>query len=133
MKKISRKDAIKQNLKYYFTNKACPAGHITKRKVHNATCYTCAQLARNTHESSLWAKAIQKLGGKCITCGFNDIRALQIDHVKGGGVREHRKLGANAVYRLVLLDTKGLFQCLCANCNWIKRRENNENGNYLEL
>lgn len=70
------------------------------------------------------------LGNKCIHCGFNDIRALQIDHINGGGVKELRSTGNRCVYYNRVLksvqDGDNKYQLLCANCNWIKRHENNE-------
>lgn len=67
-------------------------------------------------------------------CGFDDVRALQIDHVNGGGTKELKgggaKLGAyywNVVIKSVL-NNENKYQLLCANCNWIKRVENNENA-----
>lgn len=77
--------------------------------------------------SVLRKAAIEKLGSICIRCGFSDIRALQIDHVEGGGVRELRALGSHGVYRKVMECPPGIYQLLCANCNWIKRYEQNEN------
>lgn len=73
--------------------------------------------------------AITLLGGICKKCGFDDIRALQIDHVNGGGKKEILQKGGvvylNLVIRSILAgETK--YQLLCANCNWIKRWENNE-------
>jgi hypothetical protein len=75
---------------------------------------------------------IKKMGEKCVKCGFNDYRALQIDHINGGGGKE-RKLGRNnqgKVYRTILLSSmeeiKNKYQLLCANCNWIKKCENDE-------
>jgi len=47
-------------------------------------------------------KVVDSLGGVCVRCGFSDIRALQIDHIKNK------------------------YQLLCANCNWIKRYEDKE-------
>ena len=51
----------------------------------------------------------------------------QIDHVNGGGAKEHKAM-PNSVkfYRKVFEDTTGMYQLLCANCNWIKRAENKE-------
>lgn len=71
---------------------------------------------------------IQKLGGCCRHCGFTDVRALQIDHVLGGGNKELKNgRGAGLKYDYeVLRDTDGKYQLLCANCNWIKRHENKE-------
>ena len=66
-------------------------------------------------------------GGKCMRCGFADSRALQVDHVNGGGHKEHRSHGAMGVYkRAILLIGTGEYQLLCANCNWIKVHEQEE-------
>mgnify|MGYP001577497613 FL=1 len=71
-----------------------------------------------------------KFGNKCAHCGFADKRALQIDHVHGGGAIEGRKIGSHQdkFYRKVLADTEGRYQLLCANCNWIKRAAGREYG-----
>jgi hypothetical protein len=79
---------------------------------------------------ALRAKVLDALGGKCKSCGFADERALQIDHINGGGQRERKAMGYRAGYphtyfTRILADPDFLskYQCLCANCNWIKRRE----------
>jgi hypothetical protein len=74
-------------------------------------------------------KLIELLGGKCIRCGFSDIRALQIDHISGHGSKELHKKGNITTYRQYLASpglAKSQLQVLCANCNWIKRAENKE-------
>lgn len=74
-------------------------------------------------------KLILELGGKCSNCGYSDIRALQLDHIKGGGTKERKKLSAYSVYLKYLKNigkTKKILQILCANCNWIKIHENQE-------
>lgn len=78
-------------------------------------------------------RAHEALGGKCLHCGFADARALQIDHVAGGGAKElragRRKGSIGTYYKRVLVAAEqgtGEFQLLCANCNWIKRHENDE-------
>jgi len=73
---------------------------------------------------------LKKLGEKCIQCGFDDKRALQIDHINGDG-HEERDLqkSTNTYYRHVIRsieNNEGKYQLLCANCNWIKRIEHNE-------
>ena len=71
-------------------------------------------------------KAVETLGGKCIRCGFADVRALQVDHVNGGGLQDLRDRGnRHGIYRAVIANEPG-YQLLCANCNWIKKAENNE-------
>ena len=76
-----------------------------------------------SHE--LRKKVLMFLGGKCKRCGFEDVRALQIDHVNGGGAKEIRRLGATSMYRRVFRHPEE-YQLLCANCNWIKREERGE-------
>ena len=73
--------------------------------------------------------AITRLGDVCVRCGFSDERVLQIDHVNGNGRREQRAIGVQGIYRKIRdgIDLNH-YQCLCANCNWIKRAEKGEDG-----
>ena len=79
----------------------------------------------------------EALGSRCILCGFNDKRALQVDHVNGKGRQERRLLNKpGAMYFRYILNSiqageHNKYQLLCANCNWIKRVKNNEQGGYL--
>ncbi len=79
-------------------------------------------------------EVVELFGGKCVKCGFSDIRALQMDHVNGkkGMPRSIRKRGGHYLYRNIITGkvSKDLFQLLCANCNWIKRAENDEHRPY---
>ena len=72
-------------------------------------------------------KAIAILGGKCVVCGFNDIRALQIDHINGGGLKENKSIGNGGIIRKILRGDTQDYQLLCANHNWIKKHEKQEN------
>lgn len=62
-------------------------------------------------------------GGKCNQCGFDDYRALVIDHVNNNG-NEERKSGLkhpNEFYRHIIKNNfPSDYQILCANCNTIK-------------
>ena len=82
---------------------------------------------QRSHTRTQRARAIAALGGKCRRCGFSDYRALQIDHRHSNGRLERRSLKDNkiAFYKLVLANAHD-YQCLCANCNWIKRDEEHE-------
>jgi len=71
-------------------------------------------------------KAIELLGGICTRCGFSDPRALQIDHIKGGGGKEILAHSSDYIARRICRGESEDYQLLCANCNWIKRVENNE-------
>lgn len=85
-------------------------------------------LIKRLEYAQLKKEVLLKLGNKCFLCGFSDPRALQIDHVNGGGskVRLLIKRNWHKFYREVLIDKSGLYQLLCANCNWIKRYEKKE-------
>lgn len=80
------------------------------------------------------------LGGRCMNpnCkwvnddgsrGCTDERCLQIDHINGDGTK-CRALAGNAYthFKNVIADPDRAktHQLLCANCNWIKRDENQE-------
>ena len=76
------------------------------------------------------------MGSCCAKCGFNDHRALQIDHINGDGKEERIKYGGrsrNKWYEAVvesLRNCENRYQLLCANCNWIKRAENCESSKF---
>jgi hypothetical protein len=73
---------------------------------------------------------LKLLGRKCIRCGFSDLRALQIDHINGNGRKEVKSFpNSFTFYKYVLKQIQSGskdYQCLCANCNQIKRYENKE-------
>jgi hypothetical protein len=79
------------------------------------------------YQNDLRQKVLAALGGVCVKCGFEDERVLQVDHIAGNGADERREVGrgSRAIYKKVLKDSSG-YQLLCANCNWIKRIENEE-------
>lgn len=103
-------------------------------KTHDGRQTWCLQCFRRHNRdylvalrASLRAEVIAKLGGCCKRCGFADARALQVDHVNGDGFQERQENHSNHAHlRRVLADRQGRYQLLCANCNWIKRHENNE-------
>lgn len=66
------------------------------------------------------------LGEICASCGFSDLRALQIDHINGGGTSEIKRLGNGVKYYRHIMSNISNYQILCANCNQIKRITNQE-------
>lgn len=81
--------------------------------------------------------AVEALGGKCVRCGFDDSRALQIDHINGGGTKERRNGDVKGNFHKHVLQSflknENKYQLLCANCNWIKRSELHENRGYVKI
>jgi len=66
----------------------------------------------------------------CVKCGFDDIRALSIDHIKGNGGQHRKEKGVGGgvwFYRWLEKHKypKG-YQTLCMNCQRIKQVENKE-------
>lgn len=68
------------------------------------------------------------LGRECAKCDFDDERALQIDHVNGGGCKSHKNGYTYRYLQKILADPaiRENYEVLCANHNWIKRVEQNE-------
>jgi len=62
---------------------------------------------------------------KCAKCGFDDERALSIDHINGGGTQHRKqvKSGGNFNEMLVREGYPEGYQILCMNCQFIKNRE----------
>jgi hypothetical protein len=67
---------------------------------------------------------------KCTHCRFNDIRALQLDHIYNNGAEERREqfgdrtcAGTNFYRWIRKQNYPEGYQVLCANCNIIKLRE----------
>jgi hypothetical protein len=98
-------------------NKEYYAQHREIRKRNNKEYYRKLRIA-----------TLELLDNKCCKCGFNDIRALQVDHINGGGSKEKKSI--TCVYWKYVINSilkeEGRYQLLCANCNWIKRVEEKE-------
>lgn len=77
---------------------------------------------------------LERVGGKfCVRCGYDkDTRALQIDHINGGGARERAAFPGDQLLKKILAmpidEVYSTYQILCCNCNSIKKYENRELG-----
>lgn len=93
-------------------------------------CLSCARLVNRLYArerlAALRLEVFEKLGRACRRCGFDDVRALQIDHVYGDGRADNESHRGIRFYLKILADKTGAHQILCANCNWIKRHINSE-------
>ena len=134
---MNRQEYMKEYLrKYYLTHKNNP--DYRSRIMKNVKIYQerhpdfIRQLKRDRIKR-VKTEVYRLLGNKCVRCGFDDIRALQIDHVNGRGNLERQKKGRGGTnfYFFLLKELHNgskEYQILCANCNWIKRSENKEDG-----
>ena len=65
----------------------------------------------------------------CQRCGYQDKRALQFDHINGGGTKEHHTVFKNRrcnfymYYALNPEVARKTLQVLCANCNQLRKYE----------
>lgn len=85
---------------------------------------------QNRYNRELRAALLDMIGTRCVRCGFDDPRALQIDHVNGGGRRHRSQFKSTKKYYKAIMESGGTgYQTLCANCNQIKKFENHELGN----
>ncbi|MGD0071416.1 MAG: hypothetical protein ABSB71_08070 [Candidatus Bathyarchaeia archaeon] len=126
-----REEQKENNRKYYVTHqKEVIKYRLRTREQRYAT--------RKAFNLKLKLKAYEILGNKCsnpncaVPGGMIDIRALQIDHINGGGTKEIRNIKEIGIYKKIIDGKKG-YQILCANCNWLKRHTSNENGVLKEL
>ncbi len=97
--------------------------------------------ARRRDDHAKWRyelrmKVFKHLSGDpphCVLCGFSDTRALQIDHIRGGGLKERKKRNLSTIRSRIVnmpaVEARKDYQILCANCNYIKKMGNaNERG-----
>ena len=120
----------KQSDKVFVSNGYCRPCHYARTEHWRKANPDKSRKIIRTYNRKKRDRVVQLLGGRCKRCGETDWRCLQIDHVGGGGTKEHKKLGVARVNAKVLrLEGKG-YQLLCANCNWRKRYENEEVRNY---
>lgn len=95
------------------------------------------QIKQNVRFREMRVKLILILGGKCVRCGYNDFRALEIDHINGGGRADQEVHGGNSkMYRHYIKNIKVArekLQVLCSNCNSIKRYEQREHSTQIDI
>jgi len=103
-----------------------------KRRIYNREYHCVNKEKRNARkrerERILKLDVLTHYGnGKCacVVCGFQDIRALSIDHIAGGGNKFRRQANKKGGYNFYkwLIDHSlpPGYQTLCMNCQWIKR------------
>jgi len=100
---------------------------ITPNQLKRYRKYQC--LYQRKLKEQLRDKIFLLLGNKCINCGFDNTRILQIDHINGGGSKETKRMSRLSFLKNVLRSIKSKekkYQLLCPNCNWLKMIEKKE-------
>jgi hypothetical protein len=114
---------------YYQKNKEKKLERTHNYQHKNASMISAQKSTRN---KAAKADALTHYGnGKiaCVKCGFNDIRALSIDHIDGSGAdkrKERRSTGVNLYGWLKRNNYPEGFQTLCMNCQAEKKILNRE-------
>ena len=125
----SHKAEIAQRTKEYRQNNREHYNALRRNDKNKNPAYTAKKYQENVRirealRISLRKEIFALRGGVCESCGFQDWRAFQIDHVEGGGGQE-RKAKRNAIVYLrdVLASIQAdenQFMVLCTNCHQIK-------------
>jgi hypothetical protein len=125
----------KHNKEYDAAYRKVPE-HKKKQKEYAQKYYLANKERFWNLSKELRQKVLDKFGRRCNnpacqwlnldgTRGCTEERCLQVDHVHNGGNKERKNIKYIDYYKLILKDETGKYQLLCANCNWIKRKEIN--------
>jgi len=103
-----------------------PENGLSTQKNH----YRAHRVRLLSKDKNLRLSVIRLLGGQCAHCGYDDMRALVLDHKNSDGHIDRRRLGHKiARYYIHHLDEAKInLQVLCANCNLIKQSEADEHN-----
>ena len=119
-----RKEIAAYGKKYYDQNKDRLKDVWNTRQRKRYLLHRDSMLEwQRIHHQRMRIEILELLGGCfCKECGFSDWRALQIDHIEGGGHEERKK------QKEIVKKNPERYQVLCANCNWIKKYEKGESS-----
>lgn len=126
-----KEEIRKKRREYHNTHKQEEAAQTRAyRESHKNELKLYRSLYHQAYNPLLKLEAVTHYGnGKpvCVKCGYDDIRALSIDHVNGGGAQHRRKLHNYNMYAWLKRNNyPDGFQTLCRNCQAIKQHENKE-------
>jgi hypothetical protein len=90
-------------------------------------CFSCLEAVRlrERNRYQLWRNAcIEQYGGRCVCCGEDNQKYLQLDHVNNDGADHRREIANGRGGCLYSWAVKNNFssrlQLLCANCHQAK-------------
>lgn len=99
----------------------CPNCNHRKRLKTLPGPTTDAARYSKKYAAKLRREALLFLGGVCKECNEDDLDVLCVDHKAGKGRQARLSCGGSeAMYRDVPVNPQK-YQCLCHNCNWLKR------------
>ena len=75
---------------------------------------------------------INDFGACCAHCGYDNIIALDFDHIFNDGYLVRGKTGSGSDRLIEIEKSPSRFQLLCKNCNWIKEYERRQNAQRLK-
>ena len=117
----------------YYDKKAsgiCIVGGCKNIQSQTTMCEFHKKKRHDYHEefrTNLKRNVLEAYGGAiCIACGEIELTVLCIDHINGGGHKEHIKYnskGGWTFYHKLMSENyprKDQYQVLCANCNQCK-------------
>ena len=125
MIKTKRKRNYKE---YYYRNREIILKKQKERQRIDRAKYSAYNKQRRRLIKEIVLSHYSKGKPHCRVCGFEDIRALCLDHVENNGAEHRReinshgqKCGSHAVYAWIRKNNfPSGFQVLCCNCNMIK-------------
>ena len=106
--------------------------HLQETRDRDAAAKRKSNFATNRYWR-LRKEILECLGGQCQLCGFADNRALQIDHINGGGTQDRKLIRSiTALRRDVQAYGRDKYQVLCANCHPFEQYERNQRHRDIE-
>ena len=81
------------------------------------------RVIRRRYEQNIRIRVLTQIAGsdnpKCVNCGCDDMRFLEVNHIDGGGHAEQRKYKTKTFYRRILDGSRKTddLNILCRVCN----------------
>lgn len=106
------------------------AKNMSHREGCHSYCKECQKAriitAKKEKRQKYRREVMAGYGNKCVACGFDDARALALDHVNDNGAEERKYWRGKMDFFYKKIIDEGFpsaYQVLCANCNAIKEFE----------
>jgi len=124
--KIKRQDSAhkekeREQRKRYLENPDNKARAYLDRLKYKAKNRESINKKRTLYRQRVRKEVLDYYGGKCACCGETEIKFLCLDHINGGGSKDHKKTEHGQGWYFYLRRYKPEYvQVLCHNCNMAK-------------